>query len=87
MGLSSPGDGDGSRGGNGNRNVQKTFREFRRCALFRSHKSTRSPLYTDNAKPPKGPSILWTECELRQQGARRRGRHFGADCIERRSGN
>eukprot|EP00965_Chrysotila_dentata_P185114 6111337-Pleurochrysis_carterae.AAC.1 len=35
---------------------------------------THSPLYTDNAKPPKDPSDLRAECELRQQGARRRDR-------------
>eukprot|EP00965_Chrysotila_dentata_P151903 5019404-Pleurochrysis_carterae.AAC.1 len=46
-----------------------------------------SPLYTDNAKPPKYPSILGAEYELRQQGAWRRDRDLGADCFERRSGN
>eukprot|EP00965_Chrysotila_dentata_P241515 6204327-Pleurochrysis_carterae.AAC.1 len=46
-----------------------------------------SPLYTGNAKPLKDPSILRTECELRQQGARRRDGDLGADCLERRSGN
>eukprot|EP00965_Chrysotila_dentata_P201848 6180781-Pleurochrysis_carterae.AAC.5 len=49
--------------------------------------SQASPLYTDNAKPPKDDSILGTKCELRQQGARRRDRDLGADCLERRSGN
>eukprot|EP00965_Chrysotila_dentata_P248250 6208234-Pleurochrysis_carterae.AAC.1 len=43
---------------------------------------------TDILKPPKDPSILKTVCELRQQGARRRDRDIGADClVERRSGN
>eukprot|EP00965_Chrysotila_dentata_P236471 6201334-Pleurochrysis_carterae.AAC.1 len=64
-----------------------TFQDFRQCALFRSHKLTRSPLYTDNAKPQKDPSILRTERELRQQGARRRDRDLSADCLERRRGN
>eukprot|EP00965_Chrysotila_dentata_P261350 6214224-Pleurochrysis_carterae.AAC.1 len=45
------------------------------------------PLYTDNAKSPKDPSIPRTECGLRQQGARRRNRDLGADCLERRSGS
>eukprot|EP00965_Chrysotila_dentata_P097956 3239249-Pleurochrysis_carterae.AAC.1 len=49
--------------------------------------ATRSPLYTENTKPTKDPSSLRTECELRQQGARRRDRELGADCFERRSGN
>eukprot|EP00965_Chrysotila_dentata_P187375 6172088-Pleurochrysis_carterae.AAC.3 len=31
--------------------------------------------------------MLRTECELRQQGARRRDRDLGADCLERRIGN
>eukprot|EP00965_Chrysotila_dentata_P082428 2720840-Pleurochrysis_carterae.AAC.1 len=39
------------------------------------------PLYTDNAKPPNDPSILRTECELRQQGARRRDPGLGADWL------
>eukprot|EP00965_Chrysotila_dentata_P075551 2495283-Pleurochrysis_carterae.AAC.3 len=42
-------------------------------------------LYTDKAKPQKEPSILRTEHELRQQGARRRYRDLGLDCLERRS--
>eukprot|EP00965_Chrysotila_dentata_P180516 5959266-Pleurochrysis_carterae.AAC.1 len=46
-----------------------------------------SPLYTDNAKPLKGPSILRAEHELRQPGAQRRDRDLVADCLERRSGN
>eukprot|EP00965_Chrysotila_dentata_P217720 6190181-Pleurochrysis_carterae.AAC.7 len=46
-----------------------------------------SPLHTDNAKPPKDPIILRTQCALRQQGARRRDRDLGANCLERRSGN
>eukprot|EP00965_Chrysotila_dentata_P128770 4256991-Pleurochrysis_carterae.AAC.1 len=69
------------------RGVCKTFWEFHRCALFWSHKETRSPLYTDNAKPPKDSSILGTECELRQQGIWWRGQDLGADCLERRSGD
>eukprot|EP00965_Chrysotila_dentata_P181377 5986538-Pleurochrysis_carterae.AAC.1 len=46
-----------------------------------------SPLYTDNAKPPKHPSILRTDYELRQHGPRRRDRELGANGLERRSGN
>eukprot|EP00965_Chrysotila_dentata_P070614 2334530-Pleurochrysis_carterae.AAC.1 len=46
-----------------------------------------SLLYTDSAKPPKDPSIFRTECELRQQGVRRRDRDLGVDCLKRRSCN
>eukprot|EP00965_Chrysotila_dentata_P087893 2902181-Pleurochrysis_carterae.AAC.1 len=42
-------------------------------------KTFRDPLHTDNATPSKDPSILRTECELRQQAARRRDRDLGAD--------
>eukprot|EP00965_Chrysotila_dentata_P151810 5016651-Pleurochrysis_carterae.AAC.3 len=44
-------------------------------------------MYTDNAKPPKDPSILRAKRGLRQQGARRRDRDLGADCLEQRSDN
>eukprot|EP00965_Chrysotila_dentata_P073194 2418533-Pleurochrysis_carterae.AAC.2 len=46
-----------------------------------------SPLCTDRAKPLNEPRLLRTEQELRQRGARRRDRDFGANCLERRSGN
>eukprot|EP00965_Chrysotila_dentata_P096320 3183187-Pleurochrysis_carterae.AAC.3 len=46
-----------------------------------------SPLYTDNAKPPKELSILRSEHKLEQQGICRRVQDLRADCLKRRSGN
>eukprot|EP00965_Chrysotila_dentata_P048993 1625317-Pleurochrysis_carterae.AAC.2 len=60
------------------------------CAHLFEHANkltARYSLYTDKAKPLKEPRTPKAEHELRQQGARRRDRDFGADCLERRSGN